>query len=623
MLVERNVLIPLTDGVTLAADLYRPGDEPAPVLISFYPYRKDDIIGSFTERQRVALVERGYAHLLVDVRGFGASDGSSVESQDPRAEGRDAAEVVAWAAGRPWCDGAVGVWGVSYGGLVALAVAAERPPALRAIASIYGLHDVVGNFVAPGDVRSALGLFHREAVMLAQELSPPSLEDPDGRWHGVWERRLERLRAAGPSGPHWLAHPRGDDPYWRARTIELERIEVPAFIVGGWRDLFPSATVEAFRRIATATDLLIGPWVHVPPDLGPEPVDWIAELAGFFDRHLRGGERQARARRAQIFVEGVGGGWGEAAAFPPDGGTTLRLALRAAGELGEARSAGAATIDLVATVGSAAGLYDPLGTGLGFPLDQAPDDARSQCWIGDPADEGVILAGRPEVAVELTLESIRPAHLVAKLSDVAPDGRASLVCTGRQRVEGPGHYVVPLDAIAYRLAPGHRWQLALAGSDFPRTWPSPAPGSIRIELASAWLSLPLASDRSLRPWEPMRPQRAPSEWPSWSQPGDPPVWSIDRDQANDAIAIRTAGGEQIATPPGARLRIASRALASVSDRDPGAARVEAEAEIRLELASGASIEVEASVVATADRERYRGVVREDGRVLLDEEWERP
>ena len=158
MLVERNLLVPLADGVTLAGDLYRPGSDPAPVLISFYPYRKDDIIGSFTERQRLALVERGYAHLLVDVRGFGGSDGSSVESQDPRAEGRDAAEVVEWVARQAWCDGAVGVWGVSYGGLAALAVAAERPPALRAIASIYGLQDVAGNFVAPGDVRSALGL---------------------------------------------------------------------------------------------------------------------------------------------------------------------------------------------------------------------------------------------------------------------------------------------------------------------------------------------------------------------------------------------------------------------------------------------------------------------------------
>ena len=90
-----------------------------------------------------------------------------------------------------------------------------------------------------------------------------------------------------------------------------------------------------------------------------------------------------------------------------------------------------------------------------------------------------------------------------------------------------------------------------------------------------------------------------------------------------AITIRTAGGERIATPEGARLQITSRAQASVSDRDPGGARVEAEAEIRLELASGASVEVDARVVATAEREHYRGVVRQDGRVLLDEQWERP
>jgi predicted acyl esterase len=606
VVVDRNVLVPLADGVTLAADLYRPKAGPVPVLISFYPYRKDDIIGSFTERQRLALVERGYAHLLVDVRGFGGSDGSSVESQNPRAEGRDAAEVVAWAAAQPWCDGAVGVWGVSYGGLVALAVAAERPPALRAIASIYGLQDVVANFVAPGDVRSGLGLFHREAVMLAQELAPPSFEDPEGRWRAVWERRLARLRATGPSGPHWLAHPRGADPYWRARTIELERIKVPAFIIGGWRDLFPSAAVEAFNRIATATDLLIGPWVHVPPDLGPEPVDWIDGLADFFDRHLRSGA--ARKRRAQVFVEGIGGGWSDAEAFPPHGTTTVRHRL---GTLGE-------TIDLNPTVGSAAGLFDPLGSGLGFPLDQAPDDARSQCWVGEPASEGLILAGRPELALDLTVESSRPAHLIAKLSDVAPDGGASLVSTGRLRVEHPGRHIVELDAIAYRLAPGHRWQLALSGSDFPRTWPSPSPGSIHINPSSATLSLPVASKGSLRASSPVRPQ---AEGVSWSLPAAAPVWTIEHEPA--AITIRTAGGEQIATPSGARLRITSRALATVSENDPAGARIEAEAEIHLDLTTAGSIDVAATVLATTDQERYRGVVRHNGDVILDETWRRP
>jgi putative CocE/NonD family hydrolase len=620
---DRNVLVSVGDGTELAASLYRPDHErPAPVLISFYPYRKDDVIGSFSEHSRRSLVERGYAHLLVDVRGFGGSDGSSVESQDPRAEGRDAAAVVQWAAAQEWCDGTVGVWGVSYGGLVALAVGAERPPALRAIASIYGLQDVVREFVAPGNVRAGLGLFQREAVMLAQELSPPSFEDADGRWRAVWERRLERLRGAGPSGPHWLAHPEGEDPYWRARTIKLERIEVPAFIVGGWRDLFPSATVEAFNRIETATDLLIGPWLHVPPDLGPEPVDWIGELAGFFDLHLRG-EGEARARRAQIFVDGVGGGWSEASAFPPAGVEPMRRRLGSDGGLELEPSTGVATVELRPTVGATAGLYDPLGTGLGFPLDQRPDDARSACWTGEPALAAVTLAGSAEVALDVTIDSTGPVHLTAKLTDVGPDGSSSLVATGARRIERSGCCEISLAAIAYRLAPGHRWQLALSGSDFPRAWPSPAAGRVRIALASATLSLPLAPEGSLAPWAPRRPPQQPGGNATWSLPGDPPVWRIERDSARSAITVHTAGGDRMTTPSGATMSLVTRAWATVSDNDPAGARIEAEAEIRLQLPSGVAIEVDTTVVARVDRDRYTATVRHDGSLVFDEAWERP
>ena len=101
--LERNVLIPLADGVTLAADLYLPdGPGPFPTLISFYPYRKDDIIGSFSAYAQRWFAERGYAHLLVDVRGSGGSAGRWVESMHPVPEGADGAQVVEWAAAQDW-----------------------------------------------------------------------------------------------------------------------------------------------------------------------------------------------------------------------------------------------------------------------------------------------------------------------------------------------------------------------------------------------------------------------------------------------------------------------------------------------------------------------------------------
>src|ERR1700757_3204338 len=89
----RNILVPLSDGITLAADLHLPeAPGPHPTLISLYPYRKDDIIGSFAAYTRHWFAQRGYAHLLVDVRGYGGSEGHRAEAFHPLEESRDAGE---------------------------------------------------------------------------------------------------------------------------------------------------------------------------------------------------------------------------------------------------------------------------------------------------------------------------------------------------------------------------------------------------------------------------------------------------------------------------------------------------------------------------------------------------
>src|ERR1700756_829832 len=81
--VEHNVLIPLGDGCTLAADLYRPTDDGAfPTLISYYPYHKDDFMGAFLGPAMTYFAARGYAHLLVDFRGVGGSSGIAWEMME-------------------------------------------------------------------------------------------------------------------------------------------------------------------------------------------------------------------------------------------------------------------------------------------------------------------------------------------------------------------------------------------------------------------------------------------------------------------------------------------------------------------------------------------------------------
>src|SRR5919197_849813 len=94
--IERNLLIPLSDGAALAADLYLPNASGRfPALVSYYPYHKDGLIGSFYEYPRRYFAARGYANLLVDFRGLGNAGGSVWEAMDPR-EAMDGAEMVGW-----------------------------------------------------------------------------------------------------------------------------------------------------------------------------------------------------------------------------------------------------------------------------------------------------------------------------------------------------------------------------------------------------------------------------------------------------------------------------------------------------------------------------------------------
>ena len=158
-----ELTIPLEDGrVALAADLMYPSRPvgPHPVLISMYPYHKDDVIGSTFEAPRRLLASSGYATLLVDMRGHGASSGSPAAAYDlGGVEGADGEAVVEWAAAQKWCNGSVGMWGVSYGAMVAIATAARRPPHLRAIVAVYGTDDCLSDSIAPGGSPYALGRY--------------------------------------------------------------------------------------------------------------------------------------------------------------------------------------------------------------------------------------------------------------------------------------------------------------------------------------------------------------------------------------------------------------------------------------------------------------------------------
>ncbi|MBI1738779.1 MAG: CocE/NonD family hydrolase, partial [Acidobacteria bacterium] len=126
---EKDVAIPMRDGVVLRADIWRPASEGKfPVLVYRTPYDKRRAPESYATYRKA--VERGYAVVMQDVRGRYASAGEFLPYQQ---EGKDGYDTIEWTAAQPWSNGAVGTFGLSYPGAVQWLAAMERPPHLKAM----------------------------------------------------------------------------------------------------------------------------------------------------------------------------------------------------------------------------------------------------------------------------------------------------------------------------------------------------------------------------------------------------------------------------------------------------------------------------------------------------------
>jgi putative CocE/NonD family hydrolase len=152
--VVPDLLIPMRDGVRLAVNVYRPrAGGQWPCQVNYIPNYKDGRGGLWYDSIHRFFALRGYASLAIDFRGLGCSEGVNSTPFDAQ-EGRDGHDAVEWVAVQPWCDGHVGMWGTSYGGITVLKTAAERPPHLRAVVPIHATTDNDLDFLLLGGCRN-------------------------------------------------------------------------------------------------------------------------------------------------------------------------------------------------------------------------------------------------------------------------------------------------------------------------------------------------------------------------------------------------------------------------------------------------------------------------------------
>jgi uncharacterized protein len=507
-----NAWIPLSDGAHLAARIWLPANaerEPVPAILEYVPYRKNDFTALKDSTRHPYFAGHGYAGVRVDLRGSGDSDGI-LSDEYLKQEQDDALEVIAWLAAQPWCTGAVGMMGYSWGGFNSLQVAARRPPALKAVISVASTDDryaddthYIGGCVLASD------LLPWASSMLAYNARPPDPRFVGERWREMW---LDRLNRTPPYIEAWLSHQRRD-PYWTHGSIceNYNDVVCPVMAVNGWADGYPDTVLRLLANLSVPRLGIIGPWAHYYPHEGlPGPaIGFLQECLRWWDHWLIGVE-------TGILEEPVLRVWMQASIPPssdqterpgrwvvertwPSPNITMRSYALNRDTLDEA-AIGEERLDYrgLQTHGLDAGTWWSWGCAGDFPADQRFEDGSSFCFTSAPVTQPMEILGFPEA--RLTLSVDRPNALLAvRLDDVSPTGESLLVSRGllnlthRESDEHPAplepgrRYTVSvhLKSIAHSLPAGHRWRLAISPTYWPFVWPSPEPVTLGVYTGEA------------------------------------------------------------------------------------------------------------------------------------------
>ncbi len=653
-----NTWITMPDGCRLAARIWMPEDAartPVPAILEYIPYRKRDFTRGRDEPMHRYFAGHGYAVLRVDVRGSGDSDGILVDEYVQQ-EQDDAVEVIRWIAAQPWCNGAVGMMGKSWGGFNSLQVAALQPPALKAIITVCSTDDRYAD-----DAHYMGGCLLDEnltwgSVLLTFNAYPPDPEVVGTRWRRMW---LERLEHAVLFPEAWLRHQRRD-AYWKHGSVceAFNRIRCPVYAIGGWADAYTNAIPRLLAGLLVPRKGLVGPWAHVYPHNGiPGPaIGFLQEALRWWDQWLKGMETGIMAEPMyrvwmqesvppRAYYATRPGRWVAEASWPSSRIAWHPLYLNE-GRLDD-REQPESNVSLRSpqTIGMAGGDWCGFGEEGEMSTDQRDEDARSLAFDSGPLHDRLEILGAPVAALELTVD--KPSALLAvRLNDVAPDGASTRVTYGlfnlthRESHEYPTplepgkRYAVrvQLNDIAHAFPAGHRLRLAISTCYWPVAWPSPEPATLTLHAGASVLNLPVrpsrAEDDALPPFA--RVEAAPSDVES-ALGVRTARRSVERDDARLETIYTIASDEgenltRVRVEP-IQLDIAQRSLKRyiIRDDDPLSAQAEVEHITMLRRNDWSTrIETHTRLTSSSDVFRLHATLDayEQGTRIFSKRWDR-
>lgn len=544
VLLERNVPLLMRDGVVLRADIFRPEiDAPIPAIVSRTPYNKsyprmhDFTIDAF----RAA--ETGFAVVFQDTRGRYESEGEFYPFVH---ESQDGYDTIEWVAEQRWCNGAVGMTGGSYLGATQWLAAIAQPPHLKAIFPTITTSEYYEGWTYQG------GAFQLGFILLwtlanlapdtARRLAQVGKTDPEEMTRLLLATdRMNEQYCHLPLSTHpmlresitanyyfdWLNHST-NDTYWQAIAIKLHyaKVQVPAYNVGGWYDLFIGGTLDNFvgmqrhggtERARSGQRLLVGPWGHAAssgffPEYNfgvladMEMVDMTGLQLRYFGYHLRGEDNGFdQEPSVRIYVMGENR-WREEQEWPLARTQYTPWFLHSNGDA--ASSGGSLSPEGPGQEPWDVYLYDPrhstltlggptflpglhIGANAG-PRDQRLVESRPDVLTYTSASLEQSLEVTGPLTVTLYAATSAPdTDFVARLCDVYPDGVSRILAEGIVRArfrEGtdqarpiePGQiyeYKIDLIATSNLFQPGHRIRVDVTSSSFPRFDRNPNTGN--------------------------------------------------------------------------------------------------------------------------------------------------
>jgi putative CocE/NonD family hydrolase len=509
VLVDRNVPIPMRDGVLLKADVYRPDIQTrVPAIVSRLPYNKDVLLMQSFAIHAIRAAEAGFAVVYQDTRGRFESEG---EFYPFVYEGQDGYDTVEWVAAQPWCNGGVGMTGASYFGATQWLAAAEQPPHLKAICPIVTTSEYYESWTYQGgafqlgftllwtlnDLASEnarrlalIGL--TESDMMARLLLATDRMDQQYQNLPLSDLPVLRGSQAADFYSDWIAHATQDE-YWHSIAINrrYNQIRVPAFNIGGWYDLFLHGTLENFARMRqeggtevarNGQRLLIGPWAHgafsgTYPEHGfgifssADIVDLTGLQLPFFAHHLKGEDNGINQQPpVRLFVMGENR-WRDEEEWPLARTQYIPWYLHSDGDAGHA--GGLLSPNMPGQEPRDVYLYDPrnptptiggptflpglaLGANAG-PRDQAPAEVRPDVLVytSAPLEQPLEVTG-PLVVYLYAASSAPDTDFVVRLCDVYPDGASRILAEGILRARFREGYhqprpIVPGQVYKYQI----------------------------------------------------------------------------------------------------------------------------------------------------------------------------